>query len=104
MAYSSVHVHVHVYLYMYVLLMYLLVGVYFGDYSYNHTEILIPHLGNLDVGDRTGKTALHHAAYNGHLEMLSLLLVKGANVKAMDRKEKSALHFAAFMGKWCTCK
>ena len=62
------------------------------------TEILIPHLGNLDIGDRTGKTALHHAAYNGHLEMLSLLLVKGANVKAVDRKEKTALHYAAFMG------
>ena len=65
------------------------------------SEILIPHLGNLDIGDRTGKTALHHAAYNGHLEMLSLLLVKGANVKAVDRKEKTALHYAAFMGELC---
>lgn len=61
-------------------------------------EVLIPQLANLDIGDRSGKTALHHAAYNGHLEMLSLLLVKGANVKAVNKREKTALHLAAFMG------
>jgi ankyrin repeat protein len=33
--------------------------------------------------------------------MLSLLLLKGANVKAVDRKERTALHFAAFMGELC---
>ena len=60
--------------------------------------MLIPYLANLDIGDRSGKTALHHAAYNGHLEMLSLLLVKGANVKAIDKREKTALHLAALMG------
>ena len=60
--------------------------------------MLIPKLANLDIGDRSGKTALHHAAYNGHLEMLSLLLVKGANVKAVNKREKTALHLAAFMG------
>ena len=55
-------------------------------------------LGNLDIGDRSGKTALHHAAYSGHLEMLSLLQLKGANVKALDKREKAPLHLAAFMG------
>ena len=63
-----------------------------------HAEAIIAHLANLDIGDRSGKTALHHAAYNGHLQMLSLLLVKGANVKAADRREKTPLHLAAFMG------
>ena len=53
---------------------------------------------NLDVGDRTGKTALHHAAYNGHVQMLSLLLLKGASVKAKDRSDRTPLHYAAFLG------
>lgn len=61
-------------------------------------EVIIGYIVNLDVGDRTGKTALHHAAYNGHVEMLSLLLLKGANVKAQDRSERTALHYAAFTG------
>ena len=63
-----------------------------------HAEVIIEYIANLDVGDRTGKTALHHAAYNGHVEMLSLLLLKGANVKAQDRSERTPLHYAAFMG------
>ena len=64
------------------------------------SEALIPVLGSLDIGDRSGKTALHHAAYSGHLEMLSLLQLKGANVKAVDKREKAPLHLAAFMGKF----
>jgi ankyrin repeat protein len=35
--------------------------------------------------------------------MLSLLLLKGANIKFVDRKEKTALHFAAFMSERCAC-
>ena len=66
--------------------------------SLPHIEALIPVLGSLDIGDRSGKTALHHAAYSGHLEMLSLLQLKGANVKALDKREKAPLHLAAFMG------
>jgi serine/threonine-protein phosphatase 6 regulatory ankyrin repeat subunit A len=61
-------------------------------------EVFIEYLANLDVGDRTGKTALHHAAYNGHVQMLSLLLLKGASVKTKDRTERTPLHYAAFHG------
>ena len=67
------------------------------------SEALLPHLASLDLADRAGKTALHHAAYNGHQEMVSLLLVKGASVKALDRGEKTALHLAAYMGEYCMC-
>ena len=63
-------------------------------------EVLVPMVINLDVTDRSGKTALHHAAFNGHLEMLSLLQLKGANVRAVDRRDKTPLHFAAFMGEF----
>ena len=32
-------------------------------------EALIPHLSSLNVADRSGRTALHHAAHSGHLEV-----------------------------------
>jgi len=35
--------------------------------------------------------------------MVSLLLVKGANVKAKDRKERTPLHLAAYMGMMSAC-
>ena len=64
-------------------------------------EVIIPMVINLDVTDRSGKTALHHAAFNGHLEMLSLLQLKGANVRVVDGVGgQDPLHFAAFIGKF----
>ena len=32
-------------------------------------EAIIAHLVNVDIADRTGKTSLHHACYNGHAEV-----------------------------------
>lgn len=34
------------------------------------------------------------------LQMVSLLLNKGANVHAKDKKETQAVHWAAYHGKW----
>ena len=70
-------------------------------HTHTPTEVLIPNLVNLDIGDRSGKTALHHAAYNGHTELLSLLMLKGATVKAQDKRDKTPLHLAAFNGVCC---
>ena len=61
-------------------------------------EALIPQLSQINQGDRSGKTPLHHAAYMGHSKMVSLLLMKGANPKLKDRRERTALHLAALMG------
>lgn len=33
-------------------------------------EALVPLLSNVNVSDRAGRTALHHAAFSGHLEVL----------------------------------
>ena len=35
-------------------------------------EALIPHLTNVNVSDRGGRTSLHHAAFNGHKEVFVL--------------------------------
>lgn len=32
-------------------------------------EALVPLLSNVNVSDRAGRTALHHAAFSGHLEV-----------------------------------
>ncbi|MGH0161946.1 UNVERIFIED_CONTAM: hypothetical protein FKN15_041804 [Acipenser sinensis] len=61
--------------------------------------IIIPLLSSVNVSDRGGRTALHHAVLNGHVEMVNLLLEKGANINAFDKKDRRALHWAAYMGK-----
>lgn len=30
---------------------------------------IIPHLANVNITDRAGRTSLHHAAFNGHREV-----------------------------------
>ncbi|MGH0165406.1 UNVERIFIED_CONTAM: hypothetical protein FKN15_048721 [Acipenser sinensis] len=60
--------------------------------------IIIPLLSSVNVSDRGGRTALHHAVLNGHVEMVNLLLEKGANINAFDKKDRRALHWAAYMG------
>lgn len=47
---------------------------------------------------RGGRTSLHHAAYNGHLEMVECLTQACCVVNAADKKDRRALHFAAYMG------
>ena len=38
-------------------------------YTMCSVEFLIPHLANVNVTDRAGRTSLHHAAFNGHVEV-----------------------------------
>uniref|UniRef100_A0A8C4NRL0 Ankyrin repeat domain 52a n=1 Tax=Dicentrarchus labrax TaxID=13489 RepID=A0A8C4NRL0_DICLA len=64
-------------------------------------EALLTQLSNLNMADRTGRTALHHAAQSGFQEvrMVKLLLNKGANLSAIDKKERQPIHCAAYLGK-----
>lgn len=52
--------------------------------------------GGMDVEtrDRSGATALMHAASNGHVEATSLLIAEGAHVNAQDNLGRRALDYA----------
>lgn len=46
-----------------------------------------------------GRTALHVSAWQGHGEMVALLLTVGqADVNATDNEQRTALHSAAWQG------
>ncbi|KAK6047246.1 ankyrin repeat protein [Cooperia oncophora] len=52
----------------------------------------------LDSADSRGCTALHHAAYHGHIEVAELLLKAGINMAAVDKLGRTAMHSMACGG------
>ena len=53
---------------------------------------------NQKSSDAAGLTALHNAAYNGHVEIINILLEYGADVDAVDRQQLNALHYVCRQG------
>lgn len=49
----------------------------------------------VDAQDEQGRTALHMAAANGHLDVVQALITAGGNVNAKNVEENSPLHYAA---------
>ncbi|KAJ8251837.1 hypothetical protein GJAV_G00225970 [Gymnothorax javanicus] len=54
---------------------------------------------NVNFQDLDGFAALHHAALNGNMELISLLLESQATVDIRDQKGMRPLHYAAWQGK-----
>lgn len=48
---------------------------------------LLNSVPNPNVSDRYGRTALHHAAFNRHNNVIELLLSKGCMINACDKKD-----------------
>jgi ankyrin repeat protein len=55
-------------------------------------------LPHVDATDHLGLTALHCAAQNGHVDIVSTLLKRGANRDLVDIWGRTALHLAAEHG------
>nr|XP_022903921.1 ankyrin repeat and sterile alpha motif domain-containing protein 1B-like isoform X1 [Onthophagus taurus] len=51
-----------------------------------------------NVQDSSGYTSLHHAALNGHREIVRLLLEHDASINIVDSKGSTPLHLAAWSG------
>jgi len=52
----------------------------------------------INVSDRSGRTPLHKACQEGHLEMVQLLIQHGAKVNMEDKKDRRPVHIAALKG------
>lgn len=66
--------------------------------SENALKTMLEH--NLDVHakDKTGGTALHSAAYSGHVSCVKLLIQFGACVDALDMLQHTPIYRACEMG------
>ena len=58
-------------------------------------KYLVDDLGaDVNAADHDGNTALHHAAARGDNEMITFLVSRGANVKAVDREGRTTVDMA----------
>lgn len=57
---------------------------------------------SIEARDKLQRTALIHAAMNGHLTVMSYLLHKGADPNVADSSSNTAIHYAAGYG-WHHC-
>ena len=57
---------------------------------------------NIDSADATGMTALHYAASFGHIQIVKILVEKGARINKKNDWGETCLHYAAKYGSLCT--
>ena len=53
---------------------------------------------DITIADNNGRTALHLASINGHLDIVRLLLTEGADITIADNDGWTALHYASDRG------
>ena len=61
-------------------------------------ELLLEHGADINHGNNAGYTALHWAAYEGHVDVVKLLLKHGADINRGNHNGTAALSLAAYSG------
>ena len=61
-------------------------------------KLLIQNGADVNAVTEWKETALHKAAWNGHVDVAILLLENGADVNAVDFQKETALYYAAHGG------
>lgn len=62
------------------------------------TKVILENGANINILNRSGKSALHVAAENGDVANLNLLISNGANLNIRDKFGLTAMHLAASNG------
>ena len=63
-------------------------------------NVLEKDAGLINCKDSDGYSALHRAAYNGHVEMVKTLLKNGADICSLTQDMWQPLHCACRWGEW----
>jgi ankyrin repeat protein len=66
--------------------------------------LLLEHAEDKNPADKVGRTPLHWAAGEGHLEIVKLLLEHAKDKNPADNEDKTPLHWAARNGELETVK
>ncbi|CAF1467538.1 unnamed protein product [Rotaria sp. Silwood1] len=67
-------------------------------------RLLIQHHANLEIEDKDGDRAVHHAAFGDEAEVLELLAKSGADLNARNKRRQTALHIGVCKGHFDVCK
>jgi serine/threonine-protein phosphatase 6 regulatory ankyrin repeat subunit A len=69
-----------------------------GQGNVQGVTVLMGAKAEMEMHDRNGFTAAHHAAKRGHAECVNLLLDAGSSVLAVDCMGQMLIHLAAYNG------
>ena len=61
-------------------------------------ERLLKRGANINTKDSTGRTPLHAASYNDHINIVNFLISNGADVNAKSNVDATPLHMASYSG------
>ena len=64
-------------------------------------KVLLGSGANIDATDhiyQSGRTALHYAALSGHIEVVKVLVERGAAINTTDHADRTVLHEVALSG------
>lgn len=72
-----------------------LLHIYANSGDEKKVEYLLDNFAEVNFPDENGHSPLHHAAYKGHMSIVTKLVIAEANIDAIDTKGRTAAELAA---------